>query len=227
MPDAPPASPHADDDEFADNSGGVPGGWTEIDFGTNTTPTEDNDGLNLLQTSHAGNSLAGIYKAITSGDFTIVVKLGMSGLALTTSIRAALALLEDATSSTGDIVTLSLFANATDVSVKRTPWTAYNSSSADTVSRSISVDVIPTAIYLCIRRTGTTYSFDFSSDGVGWQQISTGTITFTPTHIGIMIDNLNTGSDAKVNAQFFRVQGSDVGIAGRRLMGDRINVAAA
>ena len=227
MPDAPPASAGADDDEFADAAGaGAPTGWTEVDHGTTTTVSEEEYGLKLLQATHAGDSIAGVYKAIPSGDFSIVTKVSLAGLAEANFMVGGLALFQDATSSTGDIITHTLHQDATATAINVESWTAYNAFGAAVQGAVYTVDAGPTHAYLRIRRTGTTYAFDFSSDGIVFQRLHSGTLAFTPTHYGLVVNNVATGQDVAAIFPFFRYVASDVGIVGV-MGGDRVGLTRA
>lgn len=223
-PDAAPASPNSEDDEFDGAQGaGAPTGWTEIDHGSHTTVSEEEYGLRLSQATHAGNSLAGVYKAIPAGDFTMWTKVHLSGLSEQNTIAAGMGLLQDATSSTGDMVTFSLHQNGTQTSVTVETRADYATFTATVQNIAVTVDAGINMVYLRVRRSGTTYAFDFSTDGLLWQRIHSGTISFTPAHIGLLMNNENTGADAAAAFRFFRYTASDVGITGV-LGGDRIRV---
>lgn len=210
-----PASPSALNQEFDANSGGVPSGLTEIDFGTNTTVAENEEGLVVTQTTHAGDSVAGAYRSLPSGDFTIWTKVALSGAGVATTAIAGLALFQDATNSNGDIVTLNLRTNATPATlVDVLYYTSYNVLNNVFDSREIGVDIWPTHLYLRIRRTGTTCAFDFSSDGIHWQRFTTMTPSFTPLHFGVIVDNLGTGSTLAGTFAFLRYHSADVGLTG-------------
>lgn len=72
-----------------------------------------------------------------------------------------------------------------------------------------------------VRRTSTTYAFDIGINQAGWVQIWSGSLGFTPTHIGpgIFIDN--AGVTIKSIHRYWRVAASDVGVTGY-LGGDRV-----
>ncbi len=215
-PDAPPTGAGADDDEFADASGGVPTGWTEVDFDSNITVSEDSSGLTLVQATHAGHSVGGVYKTIPAGDFTIWTKLTMSGvLPGANSISCGLALFQDATSSTGDLVFLRNYVSGT--TEVQTP-DCFNMSAYTTFGTQVGVTYsmnVTNPTYFRIRRTGTNYSFDVSGDGVGWLCLfNASSIAITPTHYGIVINNSASGANQKVTAAFFRYLNSDVGLNG-------------
>lgn len=224
-PDAPPASAGSEDDEFADASGGVPSGWTEVDHGTDLTVGEDEAGLSLTQTSTAGFHVAGVYKAIPAGDFTIWTKVALSTLATPAgSVSTGLALYEDATSSSGDIYTIHLVNDSAASYIQIIRWNAYNSLNSAPVTNVIAVDLWPTHLYLRVRRTSTTYAWDYSTDGIGWQRVLSGSLAITPAHFGPFVNNQNTTATVTARSQFFRYVASDVGTTGK-VGGDRIDFA--
>lgn len=228
IPDAPPGSAGPVDDEFADAAGaGAPTGWTEVDHDTLITISENEEGLAITHATNAGNSVGGVYRAIAAAPFTYWTKVSLSGLGLTNTIQAGLALFEDATNANGDIATIMLRCNATAVDVCYQVWSSRTTASS-TTSRVISVDVAPTHLYLRARLTSTTYAFDFSSDGIAWQRIQSGVhgLANAPTHVGLVIDNNASAADAVATFAFFRSLASDVGTTGL-VGGDRITVTAA
>lgn len=208
-PDAPPASPHANDDEFLDGSGGVPGGWTETDHGSKLTVVEDATykHVALTHTGGAGtHNIAGIYKSVPAGDFTIWTKCSM--FAIGDNVDVGLALFEDATSTTGDINTFGI-RRAAPNAIQRNTWAAYNATPTNNFGESL----ILTTVYLRIRRNGTTYYFDFSNDGLGWKQGSFSGSFAVPTHMGLFVQN-NGSNTVKGTFEFYRFLASDVGING-------------
>ena len=216
-PDGVPANAGALDDEFLDDSGGTPSGWTEVDFDGNLTVSEDNGGLSLLQASHAGNSIAGIYKADPTGDITFWTKISISGPSDTGFQRTGLALFQDATTSTADMIIFALSITATDIGIFLflfNQYNSFNSTVASKLANDSTTGILPTAVYLRIRRNGTTYNFEASTNGVGWQRVHSGTITFTPSHLGLILDNSTTSVDVMARFQFFRSIASDVGLTG-------------
>jgi hypothetical protein len=225
-PDAPPAVAGALDDEFDGASGGVPPGWTEVDHGGVQTVSEDEAGLKLEQATHAGDAHSGIYKAIPAGDFTIWTKASLSG-AFASSGVAGIALWQDATAAAGDLVILDLIQASTETFVAVQSYTAYNVFSANLALLAVNVDVGITAVYLRVRRTGTTYAFEFSTDGIGWIRIfSTAALPIVPAHVGPDMSNANSGVTVSARFPFLRYVASDVGITGL-VSGDRINAKRA
>lgn len=227
MPDAPPATPNAQDDEFADASGGLPSGWTEFDPGAIQTVNESAAGCELSTATHAGSQVTGIYKSIPSGDFSIMIKVALSGLGVTNSIRAMICLWEDPSNTAKALRTLGITQNATQGQIDVIQWNNYTTLTSTLASLAMSVDEGPTVLYLRIRRTGTAYAFDVSSDGNGFEQVHTiAALGITPTAMGLAMDNTASGANVKTTTSFFRYKASDVGIFGA-LEGDRIAVTPA
>jgi len=225
MPDAKPTTTGADDDEFADESGGVPSGWTEVDHDSNMTVTEDAAGLLMTKVTAVGNNNSGIYKSIPAGDFTIWSKIGVGGTNLQNN-TGGLAIWEDAASTTAKLINLRIYMGTANSAFDVDLWTDYNSFSSSLKGPIVvHTGAIPHgAVYLRIRRTTATYSFDYSHDGVNWSLLYSNTISFTPTHYGIFTDNVTTAGLSYCRAQFFRYVASDVGINGL-VKGNRIIVA--
>lgn len=213
MPDAPPASPGAEDDEFDGNSGGVPPGWTEYDHGSSATVIEREWGLEVSRPTAGGDQQAGIYRAIPAGDFTITCRLGTTCLAVANYSVAALALFQDATSSTGDLHIFADRVSAIDEQVIVERWSAYNAWSAAIASSTLSSDADSTAYVFRIRRNGTTYTFEVSSDGMAFQRFyTTAALGYVPAHFGMVINNVNQGVTTYLTATHFRYIASDVGL---------------
>ena len=209
----PPTAAGAEDDEFTTVGAGAPTGWTEYDHGTQQTVSVVQAGLVLDHPAHAGASVTGIYKAIPAGDFTIWTKVHLSALGNTNFAGAGMALFEDASVSTGDIRTHSLHIDANDTYMLNQSMTAYNSAQSTVHSSTAGVGGPPEFMYLRIRRATTTYSYDFSSDGIGWQRkYTTAALGITPTHFGLIAQINGTGTGVRPRFEFFRYADSDVGL---------------
>lgn len=227
MPDISPLVPSVHDDEFADASLGIPDGWTEFDYDSNTTIVETSEGLRVTQSSNASlTSLAGVYKSIPAGDFTIWTKAATSFVSSTGAVMVGLALFQNATSKSGDIVTIDAILDTGQAGrIGANSYISYSvagpTSYTDLTMGSRSI--LPSAFYFRIRRTGTTYSFDFSTDGIGWARIYTGSISFIPLHYGLVMTNVASGEDISASFSFFRYVDSDVEVGGL-MYGDRVQV---
>lgn len=228
LPDAPPSSAGAADDEFADASGGVPSGWTEWDHGSLLTVDEDMGGLELTYAATTGQKSGGLYKAIPAGDFTIWTKVSVSAVVNYQS-WSGLALYENGATDSADVRGVVLEVEAGQVSITVTSWAQWNSINADVVTRVVSVDSWPMHCYLRIRHTASssTYSFDFSTDGITWQQVYTTTsLGITPAHFGPFVGVNVPDFETVARFAFFRYVASDVGITGL-MQGDRVTFPAA
>lgn len=228
-PDAPPSSANADDDEFADNSGGTPGGWTAVDIATGVqTVTEGVDGLALVHTTHAGRGICGIYKTMPASPWTIytyvaLVLKGTIGGAV--AWTGGIALYEDPTNSAGDMALAGLFANNNAIGVSFDAYTAYNAIGVGGLSVTAqTLMATPPGMYLRLRYTSPNFAMEMSTDGIHWWgQGGTRTLVFTPTKMGLAADNFNTGNTQTAKFKFFRVINSDVGYNGV-LNGRRVNI---
>jgi hypothetical protein len=205
--DAPPASPSALDDEFDDGSFDT-GLWTEWDLGSRLTIAEENHHVVLTEAT-GGLQIAGIQQSFPSGSATIYTKVDLAAVHVASS-RVGLILLENPGSSTGDLVFFGPGQRTGDSNLSVDRYNDYQNFGTVLVS---AIDVImPTFIYLRIRRTGTTYAFEYSHDGIGFRRLLSSTLTFTPTAFGIGILNNATGADAVAFADFFRYKNVDVGL---------------
>lgn len=221
QPDAAPASPNANDDEFADESAGVPNGWTEMDFDGTTTVTETAAGLIMTQTTHANDGVVGIYKVLPAGDFTIYTRVSLLTVdtGANQTFRAGITLYEDATSSTADLAIVTWQFNPSNAGPAggTNLHTAYNAapSGLGSASGSFSPMKSHNGAYLRLRRNGTNYTFDVSDDGIGWSLGWTSfTLGFTPAHMGLSVNNVNTGETCAARFGFFRYLASDAGALG-------------
>ena len=225
LPDANPTSAGSEDDEFRDASGGVPSGWTEVDHDTILTVTEDAAGLLMVDTGNNA-SVAGIYKAIPAGDFTVWTKVSWSQTAgLGPNQSYGMALWEDPATTTADIATISIAIDAVsfETNIQTATHTAYNSAPAATAGGAIGDGDWPTHIYMRIRRATAQYSMDASIDGVAWLQINTFTLGYTPSSFGLFMINTHAGAvDSHGRFHFFRYVASNVGLTGL-VNGDRVN----
>ena len=203
-----PSSPSALDDEFGNNS--VGGIWTEFDPGGVMTASEDAKGLKLSFAGAGADRLAGMVQAIPVGDFTIEALLGFSARHNTDFYSVGLGLLEG-TGSSDNLETWQLTGVSGTNAFGIVTWAAYNTFTATAASFNSAKEL--TAFWLQIRRSGTTYYYSWSTDGINPHQFTSrtaATIGFTPTHFGI-IANCNNSNTMIARAQVFRYVASDVG----------------
>lgn len=209
-PNSIPASPSSSDDEFT--SGSLSGSWGELDPNSVLTPTVSaNKYLILSQATRTGDNLTGIYETMPAGDFTIYTKVSLSAGTNNYS-DAGLALFEDGTDSTKKAATWGLRFDTGNNALVYFKWANATSVSGAPFAPTIYQN---TFIYLRIRRTGTTYNYDYSFDGVGWRNVgSDGSLGFTPTSFGLFTNNSNLGYTVEAKFPFFRYTNSDVGTTG-------------
>lgn len=223
LPQAPPASPGADDDEFDGSQGaGAPTGWVEFDPGSKVTVSEVESGLVLQAlTSTGGDFIGGVYKAIPAGDFSIMAHISSAGLD-SGLWWAALALFEDAAGAptTSDIYTWGSLRGNNSMGLHS--WSAYNAIASAFGTPGWGGAGITEAWYR-IRRSGTTYAFDVSLHGSGWSRHFSQALTFVPAHYGLVINNRGSGGTATARFRHFRYVASDVGIEGQ-MSGDRVDM---
>ncbi len=206
-----PVTSSALDDEFDDESFDT-SLWTEFDPATRITISETEQGAKIAHSS-AGSGLGGFYQDIPAGDFTIVARVSLSHVR-ETEAAVAIGLWEDAAGNptTSDVYLLQMRWTATVRGVLITHMNDYTSWNSNDVVIDDTV-ATETFIYLRVRRTGTTYKFDRSLDGVGWEQLRSGTIPFTASEFGIVSAN-SGANDSYAAVSLFRYKDSDVGVDG-------------
>lgn len=199
-PDALPASPHANDDEFRDGS--IGGAWTDWDPASVYANSEDTFGLRIL--SSAG-SLAGggVFRDVpVSSDWTLTTKVSLTR-DQTPNTFAGIFLAEDLTASpsTGDLRTLMTTYGGSGPRLEVDSWTAHGSFGSG-LANTNAVDAIAHGVYLRIAKTSTTYRFMWSVDGVGWLTLySTTSLGITPVKAGLAVIS-DHGSTARTEAFF-------------------------
>lgn len=212
--DAPPASPSAYDDEFADAS--LSGNWTEYDPDAKTTWSEGVGGLKGTTATSAANNLNGLHKALPAGDFTIWAKFSLLTRELA-QCTVGICLWEN---PAGDnkLAAVRLQRTTTAGFVTQMDCYEWSNHTTDSVAK-LSMTTIgygASSLYLRMRRTGTNYYVDFSFDGVGWRTPNSGTAitwSFTPTKMGFIVSNFS-GENQVALVGFWRYLASDVGLTG-------------
>jgi len=221
-PDCPPATASAFDDEFSDSSINS-ALWTEFDPGSVATVSEDVAGLKILLSGNAGTDFGGVYQSLQSGDFTYTTKLLVSTNYRNMYAHSGLFLMEGVTGSSGlyGILFNPVRGNYTQ------RYAVIYYSNYQTISSEKDYEGIyytTTSVYLRIRRNGTNYYFDWSSDGISWRMLYTeSSFPFTASHIGILASCEDATYITSTKSTFFRYKNSDLGFDGI-LEGDRIGI---
>lgn len=220
-PDAPPSSPNALDWELGDAVWG-----TEFDPDSKQTVSSGVSGLTLIQAEHGNaDGLTGLYKPLPVGDFTITIKMAVSfDYDLGNQQHTGIALFEDATDPSKRITTFAV--DYERAKVYYTQWTDFETIDTETNLGGGAIfgasQVLPATIpYLRLRRAGSAYSADLSSNGGLFVQavVADGSLTcpFTPAHFGVVLNNRNFGSgsqDLTMIISLLRYSDSNLGIAG-------------
>ena len=190
------------DDEFDTTEAGVPTGWTAWDNPATMAVAVDGAGLEIQQTGTPGDDWSGIYKTDPTGDLTVWSRIQM--VASRTSVcHAGILFLEDPTDSTADLADFGFSMRATRMRAHVALWNSYQSHASTPFAPALA-DTWNTGLFMRVRRDGTDYAFDYSTDGVSWYQAWTGTLPFTPTAIGLGISNQQSSWVQSVRAPFFR-----------------------
>ncbi len=203
LPDLRPTSPHADNDEF--NDGSVSGSWTTWDFATLQSEAEGANGLELTQTGNGTVRWSGKYKAVPNSEFAVIMKVALNAESSSTGGAVAIAVFQDATSSTGDFRTIELdiALNTTSTAIVSRTFAAYNNG---TPSASTTSPAVPaTAVYLRVRCNGTSMKTDYSSDGHNWKMHSSVTLGFTPAQVGPAVLGIDNAIPYTATFRFYRV----------------------
>jgi hypothetical protein len=202
--DAPPASPHADDDEFDDAS--LDGAWTEWDPGSRVTVSEGDRHLKLALAASAGNSWGGIVKARPVGDFSVYTRLWLTWKKTVQS--AYLALLQDAIAnpSTSDFIGVGIWYDANNVYHLVTSNTAYNGSPTQVTNIQFATTTFLFQTYLRLRVVSTTVYYDLSRDGLTWWNLYSAAIGFTPLEVGLIANIQDASITGDAYFDFYRVR---------------------
>jgi hypothetical protein len=202
LPDAPPATAHASDDEFNDST---VTGWTEWDVSSRLTVAENDNRLAMTMTPVANYHLAGIFKARPSGDFTMYAR----GFARTDeSANIGYGLMVSATLGSAPTTAPVDFFGVQGNSVVRYPMGSYTGPSSGTVAQALNFPA-SRAMYFRLRVVSNACWYAWSMDGRSWSEYSTSfTPGFTIAEIGLCAWN-NTGTATLiVDWEFFRVVAS-------------------
>jgi hypothetical protein len=175
-PLAPPASPHAMDDEFSatfDNAK-----WSVFNPVNEITVQTDRDQLLVNFTGvDAVSQIWGVHQALPAGDFTAYTMVSVDypwGLAN----NAGIGLFQNADPTTGGIAIL----NNHTAGFNLQRYTVYTGTA--TLVGNGSSGSATQRVFLRLSRSGSTYGAEGSYDGLSWIRLNGGTLPFTPTRIG-------------------------------------------
>lgn len=198
-------------DAIPDNAGSISdefdsdtmANWIELDFNNTTTWSIQNGYLRAQQSYNSNDNRSGLVKAIPSGDFTIETHVYLSTPYL--KFRSAgLQLNQDLTGSGGIYVIDLCIENYDNQWLKTDVLRLNNYSSWNSTPAQLRIMQITDAYYR-IARSGTTYHFMYSNNGIGWLDLYSTTLPFTPTYFGLSIANRGVSGGAIVaHFEYFR-----------------------
>lgn len=218
LPDAPPVSPSAFDDEFSDSV--LAGTWTEYDIDGVIAVSEDAWGLSILRDATDDFHPFGIYKAGMTGSFAAYTKLSLTSWGGNTAM-AGLLFGQDLAGAptTSDLIFYGLEMSPEDHRLVAYGYPDYVSGTSTLVSYRHVMEM--PEIYLRVRWVAGTYYFGYSSRGLGWFEVGSHTGTTAPLHVGLAVYNRNEDSSDQARGvfSFFR-QSTDTSITAV-MRGDR------
>ena len=208
-PNTPPTPAPTVYDEFADASFT---GWSTFNPLTVLTIREGDLGLELECAENNPGGFHGVYKTYP-GDaaFTLVTKAQLWGTPAAASY-VGIAFWEDPTNTAKKMDVLSARIVAGDnFDVRADRWSNYNTHSSNLFSQVSKSQTSP--IFFRIRnQTGWDVSLETSSDGIAWIKWWHGTLSFTPTAMGLVHWNNHSGIPTMASFDFFRYWNTDHGL---------------
>ncbi len=204
-PDAPPASPTAQDDHFDDAS--IAAKWVAFQPNAVFSATESDTFLKLTHTTEAAAAVRGYYQTLPAGDFTIVAKLHLISMTTAPTFEYGLVLYEDATNNP-NTCDLELFKHSWSATVDTcyvNYYTDYDSWSAS--DGTLALD--RTYLYMRMRQNGTTWYFDVSRNGITWIPIASRARRFVPAEFGMFSLQSNSGLTCTAWFDWITYQASD------------------
>lgn len=217
LPDAPPVSPSAFDDEFNDST--LAGTWTEYDIDGVIAVSEDAWGLSILRDATNDFHPFGIYKAGMTGSFATYTRLSLTSWGGNTAM-AGLLFGQDIAGAptTSDLIFYGLEETNGTHRLLASTYSAYNAVPAEIVTTAVNTSP---ELYLRVRWIAGTYYFAYSNGGLGWFEVGSHTGTIAPLHVGLAVHNKNDDSSDQARGvfSFFR-QSTDTSITAV-MRGDR------
>ena len=225
VPDAPPVTPHANDDEFDDSSFDT-GLWTEFDHDNVFAPEEKDWGLEL----NVGGSgiVSGVYNSFSvPSTASFIDQLYITKVSCTYGAFAGLMFMEG-TGSTDDLVVFGLEAptggSGGDGFIKARKYNAYNSFDSELLSTALINAQQTNTMYLALGISdlgSDVIRFLYSYDGLSWMDARAVadeidyTAPFTPSNFGLfaMFNNAMFSwcrVDVNGNALFAPIRGRRV-----------------
>lgn len=189
--------------------------WTEFDNDANTTVSVSaTRRLQLLQTTHAGNSVAGIFQPVGAATrYAITTKIGISGI-VNNIMNGGIFVAGDIVGAptTAPILTLDMIFNSAVSggvpTIEFLNWTDYNSLAGSLSSKLLGQGINVLRIF--VDTVGANFFLLTSADGETWAKFAVvafaaTTIGAAPLYMGQHVNNGNTGEDVSLFSSMFRV----------------------
>lgn len=199
-----PASPHAKDDEF---DGTSTASWSATPTAPTATDVDTTSPNALYVHSTSGNPLAGRLQAVPSGAFTITTRvldpggfnLGASGVG--EHARLGGLVLTNGTSAASSAHYVGIKITSGVPAAARIVMTLGGTFTSQTLSTPVGWSP-----YFKMTWTGTQIVWSHSIGGHIWRTPEAAvTPAFTPTHMGLVMNNEGALTDASAAFEFFRV----------------------
>lgn len=204
LPDAPPETPSAFDDEFDDAAFDAVL-WTDWDPSNVQAITEPEWGLDLGHINHPAHAWAGIFQPRPPGVMSLYTRVAVSTVQAG-SIWAAIIVGQDllANPATSAFFALSLERGAAGCRVSSSTWTSHLALAL--MHHWTATVYLETAAYLRIRFTDGGASSEWSLDGMSWIHLGFTPWPWPPQQIGLAANNRASGFDIRSVFSFFRYQ---------------------
>lgn len=220
MPEAPPASPSAYDDEF-DNATYDSGLWTEFDVPDTMTPNEAEYGFYM--TGGTTNNFHGIIQEVPDQDFVIYTNVSWLNNA-DLDMYAGLLVLQNASNpSTTDLYGFGQYRGG-GMGFRGLRATQYNASPTEVWTRLSNPGGHEPGYWMRFRQVGSDWDFGYSLDGKHWYDFDNGhTEDFTVDAVGLFSRKNNT-SDTTNKAVFSFFRYSTNAAVTDIMYGDRVDM---
>lgn len=207
-PDKPESSPSSSDDEF--NGTTLSGNWTQVQWGTNMSYDQDTTapGGLWIRSDNGGtptNLLRAIVKSLAAGDFTIQTQIVTSGRDANFH-NIGLVLADGTTPGAGNQCVIALVNESSQ-------WRSYAQQATNWDWTSATTKAGPWIWYeqgavIRCRLSGSNFTAGWSRDGRVWRRSTNFTLTWTPTQMGLFLQNQTASDEFEAQFKHFRYAAS-------------------
>ncbi len=192
---APPAVPHANDDEATGTV--LDPSWTLKDTGGHVVASIVNNHITLDYTANGTISSAWLYKPKPNAEFAFIAPLALIN-AEDNYTRCGICVLEDGANSAKKQAVMFFVPSLN--TIYGSEWSAYNGSESAILSTAWYQHVG----FMRMRIKNATFWMDVCTDGQTWRQKATGTLSFTPQHYGLWFNCTASGVVVRAMYKFVR-----------------------